>query len=79
MPNLQRKTGTMKTKNMSDKLPSKIRLLLGVFAIPSLFLAYMVGTIAWNGDYQAIDYFEWIYSLLGFFALYIAISGKRVF
>ncbi len=69
----------MNTKNKSTKLPFNIRLLLGVFATPSLFLAYMVGTMALNGDYQGIDYFEWIYSLLGFFAMYIAISGKRVF
>ncbi len=69
----------MNTKNKSTKLPLNIRLLLGLFAIPSLFLAYMVGTMALNGDYQAIDYFEWIYSLLGFVAIFIAISGKRVF
>ncbi|MBA6232972.1 MULTISPECIES: hypothetical protein [unclassified Colwellia] len=69
----------MNTKNKSTKLPLNIRLLLGVFAIPSLFLAYMVGTMALEGDYQGIDYFEWIYSLLGFVAIYIAISGKRVF
>jgi hypothetical protein len=69
----------MKTKNKTDKLPLNIRLLLGVFAIPSLFLAYMIGTMALNGNFQVINYFEWIYSLLGFFAMYIAISGKRVF
>jgi len=69
----------MKTKNKSAKLPLNIRLLLGLFSIPSLFLAYMVGTMTLNGDYQRIDYFEWIYSLLGFFAMYVAISGKRVF
>jgi hypothetical protein len=69
----------MKTKNKSTKLPFNIRLLVGVFAIPSLFLAYIIGTMAFNGDYQEIDYFEWIYALLGFFAMYVAISGKRVF
>jgi len=69
----------MNTKNKSIKLPLKIRILLGIFAIPSLFLAYMVGSMVLNGEYQGIDYFEWIYSLLGFFAMYIAISGKRVF
>jgi len=69
----------MNAKNKSTKLPLNIRLLLAVFAIPSLFLAYMVGVMTLNGDYQGIDYFEWIYSLLGFVAMYIAISGKRVF
>jgi cytochrome c oxidase assembly factor CtaG len=69
----------MNTKNKSTKLPLNIRLLLGAFAIPSLFLAYMIGTMALKGDYQGVNYFEWIYSLLGFVAIYIAISGKRVF
>lgn len=69
----------MNKTNKNTKLPLNIRLLLGVFAIPSLFLAYMVGTMALNGNFQGIDYFEWIYSLLGFVAIFIAISGKRVF
>ena len=56
----------MKTKNKSAKLPLNIRLLLGFFSIPSLFLAYMIGVMAINGDYQEIDYFEWVYSLVGF-------------
>jgi len=67
---------------MSDKktkLTSNIRILLGVFAIPSLFLAYMIGVMVVNGDYQKIDYFEWVYSLIGFLAIYIAITGKRLF
>ena len=67
---------------MSDKktkLPSNIRILLGAFAIPSLFLAYMIGVMAVNGDYQKIDYFEWLYSLIGILAIYIAITGKRLF
>ena len=68
--------------SMSDKkakLPFNIRVLLGVFAIPSLYLAYMVGVMAVNGDYQKIDYFEWLYSLVGFLAIYIAVTGKRLF
>ncbi|MFT7373366.1 MAG: hypothetical protein ACI9T9_002066 [Oleiphilaceae bacterium] len=67
---------------MSDKktkLSSNIRILLGVFAIPSLILAYMVGVMAVNGDYQKVDYFEWFYSLIGILAIYIAITGKRIF
>jgi hypothetical protein len=67
---------------MSDKktkLSSNIRILLGVFAIPSLILAYMVGVMAVNGDYQKVDYFEWFYSLIGILAIYIAITGKRFF
>ena len=69
----------MNMKNKTTKLPFNVRLLLGFFALPSLFLAYMIGTLVLNGDFQGIDYSEWVYSLLGFFAMYIAISGKRVF
>jgi hypothetical protein len=61
------------------KLSSKIRILIGIFAIPSLILAYMVGVMALNGDYQKVDYFEWFYSLIGILAIYIAITGKRLF
>jgi hypothetical protein len=66
---------------MSDKnvLSLNIRILLGVFAIPSLFLAYMIGVMVIDGDYQKIDYFEWLYALIGMLAIYIAITGKRLF
>jgi len=69
----------MGISNKSKKLPFNVRVLLGVFAIPSLFLAYMIGSMAINGDYQKIDYFEWVYSLIGFLAAYIALTGKRLF
>jgi len=69
----------MATSDQKTKLPSNVRILLGVFAIPSLFLAYMICSMAVNGDYQEIDYFEWVYSLIGILALYIAITGKRLF
>lgn len=68
--------------DMSDKkkqLSSTIRILLGIFAIPSLMLAYMIAVMAVNGDYQSVDYFEWFYSLIGILAMYIAITGKRLF
>ena len=69
----------MSTSDQKTKLPITIRILLGVFAIPSLFLAYMIGSLAISGDYQEIDYFEWVYSLIGILGLYIAITGKRLF
>jgi len=69
----------MGTSNNNIKLSFNVRILLGVCSIPSLFLAYMIGVMAINGDYQEIDYFEWVYSLVGFLAIYIAISGKRIF
>jgi len=69
----------MGTRDKEKKLPPNVRMLLGVFAIPSLFLAYMIGVMSLNGDYQEIDYFEWVYSLIGIIAIYIAITGKRLF
>ena len=67
---------------MSDKntkLSLNVRILIGAFSIPSLFLAYMIGIMVVNGDFQKIDYFEWFYSLVGFIAIYIAVTGKRLF
>lgn len=69
----------MSSSDTSDKLPTNVRILLGAFAIPSLFLAYMIGVMVVNGDYQEIEYFEWFYSLIGFLALYISVTGKRLF
>jgi|GEM_PF-2644847 len=69
----------MGTSDKKTKLSANIRILLGVFAIPSLILAYMVGVMVVNGDYQKIDYFEWFYSLVGILAMYITITGKRLF
>ncbi|MFT6267141.1 MAG: hypothetical protein ACJAWS_003308 [Oleiphilaceae bacterium] len=65
--------------NKKTKLSTNVRILLGVFAIPSLILAYMIGVIVVSGDYHQIDYFEWFYSLIGILAIYIAITGKRFF
>jgi len=61
------------------KLSSNIRILIGALSVPSLYLAYMIGVMAVNGDYQKVDYFEWLYSLMGILAMYIAITGKRLF
>lgn len=69
----------MFTRDKKPKLSVNIRIMLGVFSMPSLFLAYMIGAMAINGEYQEIDYFEWIYSLIGILAIYIAITGKRLF
>lgn len=69
----------MSMNDKKTKLPSTIRIILCVFAIPSLFLAYLIVEMAMNGDYQEIDYFEWFYSLIGILAIYIAITGKRLF
>ena len=67
--------------NNTDKtiLSTHIRILIGIVSIPSLILAYMIGVMTINGNFQDIGYFEWVYSLIGFFAIYIAITGKRFF
>jgi hypothetical protein len=69
----------MGSSSTTDKLPTKVRILLGIFAIPSLFLAYMISVMVLNGNYQEIEYFEWFYSLIGFLALFISVTGKRLF
>ena len=69
----------MSINNTKPKLSNNFRILLGLTAIPSLFLAYMVlGTIL-NADYREIEYFEWFYSLIGFVAIYMSVTGKRLF
>lgn len=67
-------------RNDKNKLLStKVRLLVGIFSIPSLMLASMILTMTLNGRFQEVGYFEWIYSLAGFIAIYIAVTGKRLF
>ena len=69
----------MGANSNNSKLPFNIRILIGLCSLPSLFLASMIGVTAMNGDYQDIDYFEWVYSLVGIVAMYIALTGKRLF
>lgn len=69
----------MGTNDNESKLPLHYRVILGVFAIPSLFLAFMLGSMIVKGDFQDIQYFEWVYSLVGMLALYISVTGKRLF
>lgn len=65
--------------NNNTKLPFNIRLLLGICSLPSLYLAYIISGLVMNGDFNAVNYFEWIYSFVGFIAIYVALSGKRIF
>jgi hypothetical protein len=62
-----------------SKLDNKLRILIGIVAIPSLYLAYMIIVMTLNGNVDSVDYFEWVYALTGFLAGYIAITGKRLF
>lgn len=69
----------MSTSDQKARLATNLRILLGCFAIPSLFLAYMVGSMVVKGDFQEVNYFEWVYSAVGMLALYMAVTGKRLF
>jgi hypothetical protein len=44
-----------------------------------MLLAFMIGATIMHGDYDAISYFEVMYSLVGLFAIHIALTGKRYF
>lgn len=65
--------------NTEPKLSLKIRILIGIFAIPSLILAAMTISMFINQTAGDIDYFEVVYSLVGVFAMYIALTGKKFF
>lgn len=69
----------MKSNSNKTMLSLKIRVLIGVLAIPSLFLALMIGSTIVQGDYDDISYFEVMYSLVGIFAIHIALTGKKYF
>jgi hypothetical protein len=61
------------------KLSLKIRVLIGIIAIPSLLLAAMIISMLINQTAGDISIFEVIYSLVGVFAMYVALTGKKFF
>ena len=63
----------------NSKLSLNLRVLVGVASIPSIVLAYMLTVTAIHEGIQDISAFELVYSVVGVFALYIAITGKRPF
>jgi hypothetical protein len=65
--------------NTEAKLSLKIRILIGIIAIPSLILAAMTISMFINQTAGDINYFEVVYSLVGVFAMYIALTGKKFF
>jgi hypothetical protein len=69
----------MNANSDKPKLSLKLRVIIGIFAIPSLFLAFMIGSTLVQGNYQDINYFEVMYSLVGIFAVHIALTGKKYF
>lgn len=62
-----------------QKLSLKIRILIGIIAIPSLILAAMLLSMIINQTTGEISFFEVIYSLVGVFAVYVALTGKKFF
>jgi hypothetical protein len=65
--------------NNEPKLSLKIRVLIGIIAIPSLILAAMIISMFIDQTSGDISAFEVIYSLVGVFAMYIALTGKKFF
>ena len=69
----------MTTQPELQKLPMKLRIMIGIAGLPSLVLAGMLCVMVINGQHQDIGAFELVYSFVGFFAAYLAITGKRIF
>ncbi|MDN4502470.1 hypothetical protein QX776_08655 [Alteromonadaceae bacterium BrNp21-10] len=69
----------MDTPETKSKLPLHIRVLLGIAGLPSIVLAYMLIVTFMSEGGNGISAFEVIYSAVGVFALYVAITGKRPF
>ncbi|ALS97904.1 hypothetical protein [Lacimicrobium alkaliphilum] len=67
--------------NTADKpgLSPAIRILIGIAGLPSIVLGYMLIATALEEGIADIGAFELVYSLVGVVALYIAITGKRLF
>jgi len=65
--------------NTEQKLSLKIRVLIGIIAIPSLILAAMIISMLINQTEGDVNFFEVIYSLVGVFAMYVALTGKKFF
>ncbi|MFT4995094.1 MAG: hypothetical protein ACI965_002136 [Paraglaciecola sp.] len=69
----------MSVNSNKPMLSLKLRIIIGILAIPSLFLAFMIGATIVQGNYEDISYFEVMYSLVGIFAVHIALTGKKYF
>ena len=65
--------------NNEPKLSLKIRVLIGIIAVPSLLLAAMLMSMLINQTPGEINYFEVVYALVGVFAMYVALTGKKFF
>jgi hypothetical protein len=63
----------------SKTLPIKVRVVIGLMSLPSLLLTAFLIKTALDGNWDTVDAFEVIYALVGMFAAYIALSGRRFF
>lgn len=61
------------------KLSLKVRIIIGILAIPSLMLGAVVISMLINQSTEDLSFFEVIYALVGIFAMYIALTGKKFF
>jgi hypothetical protein len=61
------------------KLPLNVRIIIGIISIPSFVLFCMLVATAFAGDMDSISIFEIVYAIVGVVALYIALTGKRLF
>ncbi|WP_414829649.1 hypothetical protein [Alteromonas sp. H39] len=60
-------------------LPVGLRLLIGLAGLPSLLLAVMLSYAAVTEGVSNVGAFEVLYAIAGGIALYIAITGRRLF
>ncbi|MFT5541702.1 MAG: hypothetical protein ACI97K_002308 [Glaciecola sp.] len=63
----------------TEKLSLSVRIIIGILGLPSLLLGFMLISDALNSRFDTIGAFEIIYSLVGVFAIYVALSGKKFF
>ncbi len=64
----------LKPINTEQKLPIKIRILIGIVAVPSLILAAMIVSMLINQTAGKISFFHVPDSLVAVFALYFALT-----
>ena len=60
-------------------LPANLRVVIGVASIPCLLLAGMLGVTIYQRGASDISAFEVLYAIAGVVAMYIAVTGKRLF
>ncbi|GGW79610.1 hypothetical protein [Alteromonas halophila] len=62
-----------------ESLPLNIRIVLGLAGLPSLLLGVMLVITVVQSGLSDIGAFEVLYAVAGVVAMYIAITGRRLF